>query len=292
MHDNELPISDDLVRQLIDEQLPQWVDLPLNRINSSGTVHAMYRLGSDLVVRLPRLVEYAAALERETQVLPQLAPLLPLTIPKVEAVGQPTDTYPSLWSVLTWIEGEPVDSGPTYDQERAAQRLGEFVVSMRSVTEPGPPSASQRAEPIAHIDAWVRTSIDAISSEFDSAMLHTAWESSLAATAWDGIGKWIHADLMPGNLVVDAGELAAIIDFGTCGIGNPTYDLIAGWWVFDEPARQTFRQASRADDATWIRARGLALGLAAGALAYYVDSNPAFADLARTTITRVLHDQG
>ena len=55
MHADELDLPVDLVRTLLTEQFPRWVDLPVRRLASSGTDNAMFRLGDDLVVRLPRI---------------------------------------------------------------------------------------------------------------------------------------------------------------------------------------------------------------------------------------------
>lgn len=42
------------------------------------------------------------------------------------------------------------------------------------------------------------------------------------ATPWDGVERWFHGDVAAGNLLLDdAEELSAVIDFGTCGVGDP-----------------------------------------------------------------------
>jgi len=290
MHTNELPIDGDLVRDLVDTQFPDWSGLPLDRVLSSGTVHVIYRLGPAMVVRLPRLVEWSAALQRETEILPTLGPLLPVRIPEVVEVGSPTDAYPSMWSVLTWVEGETAAITSVSDTVAVATQLGEFVVAMRSLRIPGQISTNQRARPLADNNQRVSASIAAVANEFDTDTLTGVWETALAAPEWDGLRTWIHADLMPGNLIVAEGELSAVIDFGECAIGNPTYDLIAGWWVFEQPAREAFRRAAQADAASWHRAKGLALSGAVGALAYYAQTNATFAELARITIRRLIGD--
>lgn len=290
MHDNEFHIDDGLVRSLIDTQFPEWAELPLRRINSSGTVHAIYRLGNELAVRLPRAPDFTAALERETVILPMLGPLLPVAIPELIAVGQPTGAYQSMWSVLAWIEGESLAAAPSVDLVATARRMGEFVTAMREIRVAGKMSTNQRGRPLASRDSWTRDSIAAVADEFDPVAVTALWESALAAPLWDGVKAWIHGDLLPGNLLVIGDELAAVIDFGECAMGNPTHDLIAGWWVFDGESRQAFRQASGADPAAWRRARGMALSGAVGALAYYRISNPEFADQARRTLRNVIED--
>lgn len=288
MHTNELPISHQLVRGLITDQFPHWMDRPLTRVGSSGTVHAMYRLGDDMAVRLPRLATFSPALERECDVLPMLAPLLPLGVPELLGQGSPTPSYPSTWSIVGWIDGEPMSAVAVEDPVDAATRLGEFVVAMRSVTAAGAKSPNQRGRPLPSSNTWTLESIASIADEFDARRLTTLWETALAAEPWDGKPTWIHGDLLPANLIANDGALAAVIDFGETSIGNPTWDLVAGWWVFDHEAREAFRQASEAGPDAWIRARGWALSGAAGALAYYAETNPKFADAARTTLRRIL----
>jgi len=291
MHDNEFPIDHALVRGMLDAQFPQWRTLCLRQVESSGTVHAIYRLGSHLSVRLPRAAEFTSALEREAAILPTFRSLLPINIPELVVVGVPTSAYPSTWSVLKWIEGESMATTPVDDPEAAASQLGAFVANLRALDMRGAASTNQRGRPLASSDDWTRESIAAVANEFDPAVLTSLWESALDASAWDGSKTWIHGDLLPGNLLVVDGGLAAVIDFGECAIGNPTYDLIAGWWVFQGASRQAFREAVGADSDSWSRARGWALSGAVGALAYYAETNPEFADQARHTIRNVITER-
>lgn len=182
--------------------------------------------------------------------------------------------------------------GCSFHRTCPAIRLGEFVAAMRSIQLPGESSTNRRGRHQVDGDPWTRTSIAAVAEEFDPHLLTAVWERALAQPPWDGTPAWIHGDLMPGNLVVDHGELRAVLDFGECALGNPTLDLIAGWWVFAGESRHAFRRSANPDEASWNRARGWALALsgAVGALAYYVDTNPAFSDLARKTIRNVIAD--
>jgi len=289
LHDGEIPIDTQLVRGLISEQFPQWVHLSLTRIQSSGTVHAIYRLGDDLAIRLPRHPMFTSALDREIEILPILGPLLDIPTPELVGVGTSTDAYPSSWSVVRWIEGETMAAAPATDAVAVAEALGEFVVSMRSLTIPGPISANQRGRHLSDADTQTRAEIETI-HEHDTVHLTALWEEALRVPPWDGVKTWIHADLLPGNLLVDSHGLVAVIDFGECSIGNPETDLIAAWWVFDADARAMFRTASQADDDMWNRARGRALSGAVGAIAYYRDTNPAFAATAMRALRNVVTD--
>jgi len=44
MHDNEQEVNTALVQSLLKEQYPQWADLELSPILSSGTDNALFRL--------------------------------------------------------------------------------------------------------------------------------------------------------------------------------------------------------------------------------------------------------
>ena len=70
-----------LVARLVSAQFPQWADLPIEPVGSAGTDNARYRLGMEMVVRLPRILTATGQMEKEHRWLPKLAPLLPLAVP-------------------------------------------------------------------------------------------------------------------------------------------------------------------------------------------------------------------
>ena len=77
------------------------------------------------------------------------------------------------------------------------------------------------------------------------------WSEAVQMPAWEGPDVWIHADLMPGNLITRNGRLAAVIDFDSAGPGDPSRDLIVAWMLLPASARPAFRRATGVDDATW-----------------------------------------
>ena len=290
LHEGEFTIDEALVRRLISDQFVAWAELPLQRVRSSGTVNVIYRLGSELAIRLPRIPEFSGSVEREARWLPQFAGGLPLEIPEFVAVGAPAADYPSPWSVVRWIEGENATPTTLANPSRAAVELGRFVAALRTVDTRGGPTDSYRARPLAERDIPTRRSIDEMAGELNQDVLIAAWEAALSAPPWRGEPVWFHGDLHSGNLLARDGELVAVIDFGGCCVGEPSSDLIAAWWLFDETSRQVFRETVEVDDDSWSRGRGWALSIALVALPYYVDSNPVFADMARVAIRNVLAD--
>jgi len=292
LHDGELPIDAALVARLLAEQLPAYAGLPLRAWPSTGTVHALFRLGDALVVRLPRLARWSAALEQEAAWLPRLAPHLSLGVPEAVALGRPTAAYPSAWAVHRWRVGAPYGTAPLADESAAAAALAGFVRELRAIDPRGGPPAGRA--PLAELDAETRAAIEAARALIDADAAQAAWRRALGAPAWDGAASWIHGDLMRPNLLVVDGRLDAVIDFGAVGVGDPAMDLVAAWSVFGRAGRAAFRRALHGvpgvDAGTWARARGYALHQAALIVPYYASSNPAFAAEGVRIVAEVLDD--
>ncbi|OEJ21292.1 phosphotransferase [Streptomyces agglomeratus] len=294
MHPDMHPIDDGLVRRLIAEQFPQWAGLAVKRWPSGGTVNAMYRLGDDMVVRLPLVRGGAEDVLMEQEWLPRLAPHLPMRIPEVLGAGEPAQGYPWSWSVYRWLAGELPEAGALSAPVLLAEDLAAFVAAMRSVTLPNAPAA-HRGGPVASLDAETQAAMKELRAipqeEVDCDAAAAVWKQALQAPGWDEPPVWLHADLMPGNLLVDDGRLAAVIDFGCTGVGDPACDLFPAWNLLPADAREVFREALAVDDATWIRGRGRTLSEALISLPYYRRTNPAMARNARHVIRAVL-DEG
>ncbi len=291
MHRNELPIDEHLVRRLVSDQFPVWSFLPLRRLESSGTVHAIYALGNELSVRLPLLREYASDVTREWNWLSFFSPRLPLAIPKPVALGDPSDEYPLNWLVVKWIEGENATESTICSLDTAAESLGRFVVALRQTPTNGERLNQYRGEPLRLRDSLTRQAISQVTDEYESSILLHTWEASLKPDDWDREPQFFHGDLHSGNLISAKGQLSAVIDFGALGTGDPAVDGIPGWWLFTGSSRERFHQAGRFDASMWIRARGWALTIALIALPYYRKTNPKFADMARHAIDEVLADK-
>jgi aminoglycoside phosphotransferase (APT) family kinase protein len=279
------------VQQLLSAQFPQWAGLPLARVQSTGTVNAIYRLGADMCVRLPRVQRWASDLEKELRWLPTLAPHLPLAVPEAVATGRPHAGYPFVWAIYRWVEGETFASDRVGDEHQAARQLAQFVANLRGLDASGAPR-SRRDRSMHAQDAETRTAIEQLRGVIDADAVIAAWKMALEAPVWDGRAVWTHGDLLPPNLLVDRGRLLAVIDFGSMGVGDPAIDVIPAWSVFGVRGRRAFRAALGVDDATWARGRGFALHQALLIIPYYPATNPAFVTMATRTVDEVLGDDG
>ena len=261
---------------------------------SGGTDNSLYRLGDELVVRLPRADWARSQPEREHRWLPHLAPALPIPIPEPVALGEPGAGYPCHWAIHRWLPGRSALDARLERPEAEARRLGEFVLALRAVDARGGPRAGPhnvgRGLPLAHRDGHVRDAVAKLGEDVDGAAVLAAWDRALAAGTWDAPGVWVHGDIHAGNLLVEDGRVRAVIDFGTLGVGDPAVDLLVAWTLFDGPARAAFRETVEADDALWQRGRGWALSMAIIGLPYYRDSNPVFVAQAWRMVEAVLSE--
>lgn len=256
-------ITASLVGALVAEQFPSWAGRPVHPVPTDGWDNRSYRLGEDLVVRLPSAAGYVEAVAKEDHWLPRLAPGLPLQVPEPVATGRPGAGYPWPWSVRRWIEGRPVLGTSPADPVAFARDLARFLVVLRGLDATGgPPPGSHcfhRGGPPSCYAAEVDAALAALGDGVDGDACRAVWADALASS-WAGPPVWFHGDIAPGNLLLaDDGQLTAVLDFGTCGVGDPACDLVIAWTLLRGEARTAFTDDVDLDDATWARARGWAL---------------------------------
>ncbi|MDI5936656.1 MULTISPECIES: aminoglycoside phosphotransferase family protein [unclassified Micromonospora] len=294
MHTDEVVTDVALVGRLIAEQFPRWAALPVRPITSAGTDNAIYRLGDDLSVRLPRIEGAAGQIDLEHDHLPRLARHLPLEISAPLERGRPAAGYPFPWGVYRWLPGQDAHSTAPADPTAAARDLGAFVRALHASDPEGGPR-SYRGEPLDSRDARTRENIGILrdlddhtsaTRGLDLDALLRVWRVAREAPAPEQV--WIHGDLLPTNLLVDHGRVSAVIDFGCAGLGDPAWDALPAWALLTGPVRAVFRQAAGFDDGAWERGRGLAVSWALIALPYYRHTNRLLAGLARRTLDEVL----
>jgi aminoglycoside phosphotransferase (APT) family kinase protein len=283
----EVHIDVPLVRRLVATQFPRWAGLSVAPVESAGWDNTIFRLGPDLAVRLPRRRIGAEQVRKEHQWLPVLAPRLPLAVPVPLGRGVPAEGYPWHWTVCRWLPGELAALTQVADMSRAAVSLARFIAAIQAIDPAGGPVHEFRGTSLADHDRVVRTSAAALQDSLDVGPLLAAWETALAVPAWKARPVWMHGDLHPANLLVEGGELSAVIDFGLLGVGDPACDLMAAWTYLAEDSRDVFRSALAVDDATWSRGRGWALRLGLMAAAYSED-NPVLRDIGRYTVAQLM----
>jgi aminoglycoside phosphotransferase (APT) family kinase protein len=250
------------VRRLIARQFPRWADLPLRPVATSGWDNQTFHLGDGMSVRLPTAGEYALAVDKEHRWLPILAPRVPLRIPRPLAKGEPDEGFRFHWSVYEWIDGDPAGIDTIGNLTDFADSLATFLVALRHVDPTGGPEPGLhnwfRGGSLQVYDPQTQRAIEALDGRIPLGPVTEIWQSALRAS-WDCRPVWFHGDVAAGNLLVRAGTLAAFIDFGTCGVGDPACDVAIAWTLMSGASRETFRARLDVDPGTWARGRGWAL---------------------------------
>ncbi|GIG69395.1 aminoglycoside phosphotransferase family protein [Phytomonospora endophytica] len=281
-------IDEDLARALVAGQFPEWRDLPVRTVERQGWDNRTFRLGDELSVRLPSAEGYVAGVAKEDRWLPVLAGHLDMPVPAPVAVGKPAEGYPFPWSVRRWLPGATVlDAAP--ERTALARDVGAFLVALREVPADGGPVAGRHSffrgsHPSAYADE-VQNALAVL--DVDSGACREIWHAAMTSV-WTERPVWFHGDVAVGNLLATGGRLSAVIDFGTCGVGDPACDLVMAWTHFEGGERAVFREAAGLDDDTWRRARGWALWKSLAVMAFDADAGLR-ADHTRV-LTQVLAD--
>lgn len=294
MHENELEIDESFVRKLLENQCPQWSNYPLSAITSSGTDNALFRLGNEFVVRLPRVEWEPGSIEKsinkEYEWIPQLAKLLTTSISAPIFKGNPDSFYPWSWLIVKWNDG----LNPVFEENNEyallAADLAHFLNELHGVKLSHGP-LSRRGVPLQKIDAETKKAIGELSEDLDSQLISSLWEQLLTTPSWEKELVWIHGDFLPGNILIQNHSLSGVIDFSDVGMGDPACDLIIAWSLFNKISREIFRKnLKNSDENTWRRGKAWALSIALIMLPYYKNTNPILATLARRMIKNIMCD--
>jgi aminoglycoside phosphotransferase (APT) family kinase protein len=294
LHADQVNVDVTVARRLVAAQFPQWAGLPVRPVSSGGTDNAVFRLGGRLALRMPIRAGAVEGIRKEVRWLPLIAAHVTLDVPAVVAEGAPGCGYPFAWTVVRWLAGQDALSAPPTSPAETAVALGRFVAELQAIdtaAAPAPGSAGfVRGGPLAGRDREFRAALTRCDGLVDVDRVAAVWAEALRAPDWAGRPVWLHADLLPGNLLVRDGRLAGVLDFGAVCTGDPAYDLTAAWHVLDADSRPRFLDLVGADTPTRARARGLVVSGGVIALPYYRHTNPAMIATARTGIQAVLAD--
>jgi len=255
-------IDEPLVRLLVATQFPHWSGLPLHAVDPGGWDHKMFRLGDRMVVRLPSAAAYEHQVEKEWNFLPALAPFLPLRIPVPVAIAQPANGHPWKWSIYDWIDGETATLDSIANLEQFALALARFLIALHGIDPaggpaPGPHNYYRGGSPNIY-DGETRQAIELLGARIDAESAARIWNKGLKSS-WNYPPVWVHGDISPANLLVNDGQLAAVIDFGLLAVGDPACDLAIAWTLFDSQTRSSFRKTLPLDRSTWARGCAWAL---------------------------------
>ncbi|MFF2274510.1 aminoglycoside phosphotransferase family protein [Agromyces sp. NPDC058126] len=296
LHDDELTIDAGLVAALLRRDRPEWAEWLIVEAGA-GTDNRMFRLGDELLVRMPRTSDKAASLRKEREWVPRLAPRLTLRVPTTEFAGAPSADYPAEWSVVRWIDGAVPEARNVDDWSAFGADLAGFVRELHSIELMGASRDGElswyRGGSLRDADRWIGGYFDGcrplVGHELDLDILERWWREAVAMPDSTAGPVWLHGDLRPGNLLARDGRLHAVIDFGALSVGAPDAEH-APVWDLPPAARDAYFAAAQLDEATWLRARAWAIGVAVSGIPYYWETFPEFVAECRARLGAVLAD--
>jgi aminoglycoside phosphotransferase (APT) family kinase protein len=292
MHDDQVDVTTEIVATLIQEQFPQWSGKAIQRVPSTGTVNAIFRIGNDLSARFPlRLADAAealAVLEQEAQASAELAQVSRFPAPEPVALGKPGESYPMPWSVQTWLPGTVAFDADPSGSDAFAEDLAAFIAALRDAETRGRLfSGESRGGVLADHDAWMAKCFEKSKGLLDVPRLRQVW-SHFRELPRTGADVMSHGDLIPGNVLVAGDRLSGVLDTGGFGPADPALDLVSAWHLLQSGPREVLRRTLGCDDLEWERGKAWAFEQAMGVVWYYVESNPAMSRMGRWTLDRIL----
>lgn len=294
MHPDQLQVSVDDVRVLVDEQFPEWRHLPISAVMSAGTDNALFRLGEDLVARFPLRAEPADEVRewvlREAAAARELLGRTRFATPIPVAVGEPSGDYPLPWAVQTWLPGTVASDSDPRESVEFAHDVAAFIADVRAIDTRGRTFTGRgRGGDLRAHDAFMDICLQRSAQLVPVEQLRDLWAQlrTLPRTATD---LMTHGDLIPGNLLVRDQHLAGVLDVGGLGPADPALDLVCAWHVFEPEPRNVLRRDLGCDDLEWQRGKAWAFQQAMGLVWYYRTSNPTMSRMGRRSLHRILGD--
>jgi aminoglycoside phosphotransferase (APT) family kinase protein len=284
----------DLAHKLIAEQFPEYASLPIVDVEKQGHDNRTYRLGEQMLIRMPTAADYALKVPKEQGLLPQLAKRLSVSIPAPIKMGKPSTDYPYPFSIYKWLPGKSINllTLTAQEKEQLAFDLAKFLKEMQAITDVEGPGPGQhnwwRGDHVSVYDKGAREQIAELAEIIDASKTLALWDQA-CATRWDKKPVWIHGDFAIGNILMDGGKLSAVIDFGGAAVGDPACDLVIAWTYLSDKAREIFISEMDMDQDTWLRARAWALWKATFELCQITDKNIPEARLQKRIIDEVVN---
>lgn len=292
MHEDQIDVTQTMVRRLVDDQFPEWRGLPVRQVASNGTVNAIWRLGDDLALRFPLRSADAVAvhteLASEARAARELAAVSPVPTPRPIAIGAPGRGYAMPWAVQTWLPGTIATIDDPAGSVTFARDLAELISCLRAADIGGRRfTGAGRGGNLPDHDEWMDLCFRRSEQLLDVSVLRRLWHE-LRKLPRCGPDVMSHGDLMPGNVLVDGGRLVGLLDGGGFAPADPALDLVGAWHLLDREPRAQLRKALGCDDVEWSRGTAWALQQAMGLVWYYVQTNPTMSRIGRRTLDRIL----
>lgn len=262
--DSSLNITPELAHKLILKQFPEYGHLPVKSVEKQGHDNRSFRLGDEMLIRMPTDEQYALKVAKEQDLLPKLASYLSFDITAPIKMGALSADYPYPFSIYKWLEGKSINliNKEEINLEELAFDMAIFLKELQLIKDVSGSMPGQhnwwRGDHISVYDKDAQEQIAKLAGIIDAEKAMDLWNRALS-TKWNKVPVWIHGDFAIGNMLMKDGKLSAVIDFGGIGMGDPACDLVIAWTYLEEKSREIFIREMNLDEDTWTRAKAWAL---------------------------------
>ncbi len=283
MWNPEVVVEEELARALIGDRVPELRVAPL-RLLGEGWDSTVWLAGEEWVFRFPRRQVVVPGFVREIEVLPRLAPGLPLPVPVAEVRGEPDERFGWPWAGFRILPGRELAEVGADDAARAGhgRGLGRFLRALHDI-DPATATAGGEplpVDPVRRADMPFRVArteeqlerLGGLGLWRPPAGVAAVMEEARTLPAPDELVV-CHGDLHLRHLLVsDAGELAGVIDWIDVCRADAAIDLLLYWGYLGAAGREAFlAEYGPVDDVRLLRARVLTVSIW-GALAEYANA--------------------
>ena len=292
VHDDLISIDSEQLAALLADQMPTLAGLDILALETTGTVNAIFRVGDSITARFalrPDDPEQALTrLRLESAASAEFALVSSVAAPDPLGIGRPGHGYPMPWSTQSWLPGVTASPDSHETSLTLALDVAELVDRLRQSNTRGRRfSGDGRGGQLSDHDEWVDECITRSDGLLDSDSMRRLW-SRLRLLPREDPDVMCHGDLTPLNLLVTGERLTGVLDTGGFQAADPALDLVAAWHLFGESPRAAMRNALGCSDLQWERGAAWAFQQAAGAHWYYLQTNPAMAEMGATTLDRLI----
>ena len=286
-------INVDLVKNLIADQFPEYAHLTIAPVEKQGHDNRTFRLGDDMLARIPSAKYYALKVPKEQEFLPLLKPYFSVDIPVPIKMGSPSSYYPFNFSIYNWLNGISANhlEFDNKSLESISVQLAKFLKELHGIQGVNGPSPGKHngwgGDHVSVYDQGARKQIAELSKIIDEHKAMKFWESACKITP-NKNPVWIHGDFAFGNFLINDGKLSGVIDFGGMAVGDPASDLVIAWTFLKDKSREIFIETMNYDLDTWNRARAWALWKATFELCQTKNKNSSYAIKQKQIIKEVL----
>ncbi len=269
--------------------------LAITEVEQQGHDNRTYRIGEDMLIRMPTAESYALKVPKEQELLPKLASHLSVNIPAPIKIGSPSDDYLYPFSIYKWLDGRSANhlTLEISALENLASELATFLKELQAITDVEGPEPGQhnwwRGHHVSVYDDGARNQIAELSDIIDANKAMALWTQA-CKTKCNNEPVWIHGDFAVGNILIKDNKLSGVIDFGGTAKGDPACDLVIAWTYLTGKARDIFISRMDLDEDTWLRARAWALWKATFELYNIADKNSSEAGLQKKIIEKIINE--